>query len=159
MHTCYIGLGSNLGNREKNIRQAIEKIRQLEATEVTKISSLIETKPVGGPPQSMFLNGAIEIKTTLSPAQLLSHLQKIEAELGRGHGVKNAPRTIDLDILTFGRRRINQKNLIVPHPRMNEREFVLRPLREIVPKIIFSTRRHFILRAMSRTSRHSSRQV
>ncbi len=136
MFVCYIGLGSNLGNRKENIRLAIEKIKELKETTVTKISSLIETDPVGGPAQGKFLNAAIEIQTNLSAPELLRHLQKIESRLGRVRTVKNGPRTIDLDILFYGDKQINQEDLIVPHPRIKEREFVLAPLREIAPDIV-----------------------
>jgi 2-amino-4-hydroxy-6-hydroxymethyldihydropteridine diphosphokinase len=135
MLVCDIGLGSNLGDRKEYIRLAIEKIRELKETRVTKISSLIETEPVGGPPQEKFFNAAIEIQTNLSAPALLRHLQKIESQLGRVRTVKNGPRTIDLDILFYGDKQINQTNLIVPHPRIKEREFVLAPLREIAPGI------------------------
>ena len=136
MFICYIGLGSNLGDRALNIRLAIERIRQLNETKVTKISSIIETLPVGGPPQEKFLNAAIEIQTSLPAGELLTHLQRIEAELGRVRTVKDGPRTIDLDILFYADKQINGKDLIVPHPRIKEREFVLAPLREIAPDIV-----------------------
>lgn len=135
MPICYIGLGSNLGNRRKNIKLAIVKINNLKDTRVVKASSNIETKPLGGPPQGEFLNSVIEIETGLSPRRLLAGLQNIEQELGRKRAVKNGPRTIDLDILIFNNRKINEKGLIVPHPRILQREFVLGPLKEIAPDI------------------------
>lgn len=131
MTVCYIGLGSNLGERKANIESAIEKIRLLKDTLVTKISTIIESEPCGGPAQGEYLNSAIEIQTGLSPQELLSGLQNIEWELGRRRSVKNAARTIDLDILFFGNERINKNNLVLPHPRIKEREFVLVPLKEI----------------------------
>jgi 2-amino-4-hydroxy-6-hydroxymethyldihydropteridine diphosphokinase len=133
MPVCYLGIGSNLGNREENIAQAIEKVRQLPDTAVVKVSSLIETDPQGGPQQGLFLNAAMEIKTQLSPHQLLSALQKIENDLGRVRVVKNGPRTIDLDILLYDNLNLAEADLVIPHPRMKERDFVLRPLREIAP--------------------------
>lgn len=133
---CYIGLGSNLGDRALNIQLAIEKIRQIQDTKITKISSIIETLPVGGPPQEKFLNAAIEIQTNMSPRKLLKNLQMIESELGRLRTVKNGPRTIDLDILFCRDMQIREKDLIVPHPRIKEREFVLTPLREIAPDLV-----------------------
>jgi 2-amino-4-hydroxy-6-hydroxymethyldihydropteridine diphosphokinase len=133
MPICYLGIGSNLGNREENIAQAIEKVRQLPDTAVVKVSSLIETAPQGGPAQGLFLNAAMEVKTRLSPRQLLSALQKIEKDLGRARGVKNGPRTIDLDILLYGGLKLSQPDLTIPHPRIRERDFVLIPLREIAP--------------------------
>jgi len=133
---CYIGLGSNLGDRALNIQLAIEKIKQIQNTKITKISSIIETLPVGGPAQGKFLNAAIEIQTNMSPPELLKNLQTIESELGRLRTVKNGPRTIDLDILFCEDLQIREKDLIVPHPRIKEREFVLAPLREIAPDLV-----------------------
>jgi len=133
---CYIGLGSNLGDRALNIQLAIEKIKQIQNTKITKISSIIETLPVGGPAQGKFLNAAIEIQTNISCRELLKNLQTIESELGRLRTVKNGPRTIDLDILFCEDLQIREKDLIVPHPRIKEREFVLTPLREIAPGIV-----------------------
>ena len=129
---CYIGIGSNLGDRNKNIQDAIEKLRGTQGVEVKKISPIYETDPVGGPEQPMYLNSVIEIETGLEPMQLLFATQQIEAQLGRKRTVKNGPRTIDLDILTYGDRKIHERDLQIPHPRMNEREFVLKPLRDIL---------------------------
>jgi len=136
MVTCYLSLGSNLGERRENIAAAIFKIKQLKDTLITKVSSNIETEPVGGPIQGKFLNAAIEIQTNLSCRQLLGHLQAIEEELGRVRSVKDAPRTIDLDILLYADQKINEDDLIVPHPRMKEREFVILPLKEIAPRVV-----------------------
>lgn len=136
MPKCYIGIGSNLGQRKKNIELAIDKINRLSETKVAKISSVIETLPVGGPKQGKFLNAAIEIKTGLSPRKLLACLQEIEHGLGRKRVVKNGPRTIDLDILFYGDKKIKEKDLVVPHPRIKERQFVLVPLKEIAGNIV-----------------------
>ena len=138
MPICYIGLGSNIGDRQKNIQQAIQKISALKSTVLIKASSFIETKPVGGPEQNDFINAAIEIKTDLSPHELLSRLQEIESQLGRVRTVKNGPRSIDLDILIFDEQKITEADLVLPHPRIKEREFVLRPLREIAPHLVES---------------------
>ncbi len=132
MTQVYIGVGSNVGDRKRNIETAIEKLQNIEGVEVTRVSSLIETEPEGGPPQNKFLNGAIEIKTRLSPDGLLRQLKKIEKKLGRIRTVKNGPRSIDLDILTFGNRKINTPHLKIPHPRMHKRGFVMRPLKELL---------------------------
>ncbi len=128
---CYIGIGSNLGDREKYIGSAIEKLRAIKGVKVKKISNIHETDPVGGPRQGKYLNGALELETELEPRELLAKLQAIENELGRKRLVKNAPRTIDLDILLYGDKKINEPGLKVPHPRMREREFVMKPLKEI----------------------------
>lgn len=128
---CYIGIGSNLGDREKNINDAIQRLREAEGVRVKKVSPLYEIEPMGGPMQPKYLNGVIEIETGLGPRQLLFVTQKIENELGRKRTVKNGPRTIDLDILTYGDKEINEPDLQIPHPRMSERDFVQRPLRDI----------------------------
>ena len=128
---CYIGIGSNLGDRQKNMDTAIQRLRKTDAIEVNKASSIYETEPAGGPEQPRYLNGVLEIETDLAARQLLSVLQDIENQLGRERIVKNGPRTIDLDILTYGDHEIDEPGLKVPHPRMAEREFVQLPLREL----------------------------
>ncbi len=128
---CYIGVGSNLGDRRKNIETAIQGLRQTERIEVNRVSQIYETEPVGGPTQPKYLNGAIEIETGLEPRQLLSVLQKIEGDLGRKRTVRNGPRIIDLDILICGDKKIDEHDLKIPHPRMDERDFVLKPLKDL----------------------------
>lgn len=133
MYTCYIGVGANLGNRRKNIQSAIRKITALRKTKVIKISKLIKSDPLGGPPgQGKYLNGALKIKTKLSPITLLKELKKIEYELGRIKSVRNGPRVIDLDILLYADKIINTRTLVIPHPRMFSRDFVIRPLLEVL---------------------------
>lgn len=131
MTVCYIGIGSNLGDRRAYIDKAIRKLGAANGVEVKRVSSIYETDPVGGIAQGKFLNGVIEIETDLGPLGLLKELRGIEAKLGRVRGVKNGPRTIDLDILYFGGDRIDSADLVVPHPGINEREFVLKGLREL----------------------------
>ena len=129
---CYIAIGSNLGDRRKNIEDAIEKLRETEGVEVKKISNIYETEPVGGPAnQPRYLNGVIEIETVLKPRQILFATQEIENQLGRKRMFEAGPRTIDLDILTYGDKKIDEMDLKIPHPRMHEREFVLKPLRDL----------------------------
>lgn len=133
MNICYLSIGSNLGGRRENIKTAIEEINLLKNTKVIKASKLIQSKPQGGPlNQNDFLNGALKINTELSPAVLLKQLKKIERGLGRKRTVCNGPRIIDLDILLYGNKIIDTKRLIIPHPRMFERDFVLNPLAEII---------------------------
>ena len=133
MEICYLGVGSNVGNRGLNIKQAIRKINLLKDTRVLKTSRLIQTAPVGGAAnQPKFLNAALKINTGLSPLKLLKELKSIEKELGRVKGVRNAPRTIDLDILLYGDKVIRGKKLIIPHPRMFARDFVIKPLAEVI---------------------------
>lgn len=131
---CYIGIGSNLGDRDKNIQDAIQKLRDTSGVEVKRVSRIYETDPVGGPPQPKYMNGVIEIETELEPRQLLFATQKIENELGRKRMMKDGPRTIDLDILAYGDKEINEPDLKIPHPRMKERDFVLKPLNDILSK-------------------------
>ena len=120
-----------MGDRKKHIEDAIEKLKNIEGVEVKRVSSIYETEPVGGPKQGKYLNGAIEIETGLGPREFLGKLQDIEKELGRKKTVKNGPRTIDLDILLYGDNKIDEPDLKIPHPNMREREFVMKPLKEI----------------------------
>ncbi|MDD2679849.1 MAG: 2-amino-4-hydroxy-6-hydroxymethyldihydropteridine diphosphokinase [Candidatus Omnitrophica bacterium] len=133
MEICYLGVGSNLGNRRLNIKQAVKKINLLEETRVLKQSRLIQTEPVGGEAgQPKFLNAALKISTGLAPLKLLKALKSIEKELGRKKSARNAARTIDLDILLYGDRVTGTKRLIIPHPRMFARDFVIKPLAEVI---------------------------
>ena len=133
MSTCFLAMGSNLGNRRRYIRLALEKISKLKGSKIIKISKIIETNPCGcHPGQNKFLNAVLKIDTKLPPAILLKELQKIENKLGRKRLVRFGPRTIDLDILFYGNRVICRKNLEIPHPRMFERDFVLKPLAEVL---------------------------
>jgi 2-amino-4-hydroxy-6-hydroxymethyldihydropteridine diphosphokinase len=136
MVLCYIGLGSNLGDRQHNINTAVRKMKSLIQTKVRRISSVIETLPQGGPAQGFYLNVVAEIETGLDPYRLLVELHNIEMVLGRVRTVLNGPRTIDLDILTYGDICMEEEALCIPHPRMLEREFVLLPLQEIAPGVI-----------------------
>ncbi|MDD5422231.1 MAG: 2-amino-4-hydroxy-6-hydroxymethyldihydropteridine diphosphokinase [Candidatus Omnitrophota bacterium] len=131
MTTCYIGIGSNLGDRQDYINRAIEELKSHKDIRVRRVSSIYETEPAGGIQQGMFLNGVLEIDTDLGPKPLLKELNRIEAKLGRKRTIKNGPRTIDLDILYYGQDVIDEEGLVVPHPRINEREFVLQGLREL----------------------------
>lgn len=133
---CYIGIGSNLGDRQKYIESAVDGLKSVKGIEVKRISNIYETEPAGGPKQDKYLNGVIEIETTLEAKGLLRELQVIEKRLGRVRTVKNAPRTIDLDILLYGDRKINEPDLKIPHPRMRERDFVMRPLKELIGKSV-----------------------
>lgn len=129
--TVFIGVGSNLGDRKANIEKALELVNLIKGVKLLRVSSIYETEPQDGPPQGNFLNGVFEVKTTRSPFNLLNELQKIEKHLGKKRKVKNGPRAIDLDILTFGERKVNTRDLKIPHPRMHRREFVLQGLRQL----------------------------
>jgi len=131
MVKCYIGIGSNLGDRRGYIDRAIDELKRINGVRVIRISTIYETEAKSDILQGKFLNGVIEIETELKPQLLLKELNRIEENLGRKRTIKNAPRTIDLDILYYGEEKIDEKGLIVPHPRIQEREFVLRGLREL----------------------------
>ena len=135
-HTAYLSLGTNMGDKKKNLLEAIEKIGKLENTKVTSQSTILETEPFGYTEQDMFLNACIEIKTLFTPQELLEKLLNIELEMGRVRTIKWGPRIIDIDILFFDDEIIQDKNLAVPHPWISERMFVLEPLCEIAPNLI-----------------------
>jgi 2-amino-4-hydroxy-6-hydroxymethyldihydropteridine diphosphokinase len=131
MPLVYVGLGSNLGDREAFIRRALELLEGPEIA-VERVSSLRETDPVGYEDQPRFLNGAAALRTELSPRGLLEQLQAVERELGRDRsGPRFGPRTIDLDLLLYGDRVVREDGLEIPHPRLAERRFVLEPLSEL----------------------------
>lgn len=129
----YIALGSNLGRREKYLTDAAEHISRMTDTAIMRISDIYETEPVGNTEQGRFLNMAVSIDTAFEPLELLEELQKIETSLGRVRTVHWGPRTIDLDILLFNSLNIQLPRLVIPHPRMFERAFVLVPLKDILP--------------------------
>lgn len=135
-HSAYIAIGSNLGDKEKNLNNSIEKIQLNKAIRVTKVSTFIQTDPVGYLDQDIFLNGAIEVKTLLTPKQLIKYLLNIELELKRERIIKWGPRTIDLDVLLYDDMITCDEEIIIPHPRMHERLFVLKPLSEIAPFVV-----------------------
>jgi 2-amino-4-hydroxy-6-hydroxymethyldihydropteridine diphosphokinase len=130
MTIAYVGLGSNLGDRERLIREAAELIGAV------RLSTVIETEPWGHKDQPLFLNAVAELETRLAARQLLDHLLDVERRLGRERvGPQWGPRTIDLDLLLYGDQMLDEPGLVVPHPRLTEREFVLRPLVELVPTL------------------------
>ncbi|MFP3841416.1 2-amino-4-hydroxy-6-hydroxymethyldihydropteridine diphosphokinase [Bacillus safensis] len=134
-NTAYIALGSNIGKKETYLKEAVKKLHEHPEVQVELISSIYETTPVGYENQDDFLNMAVKITTSLRPEELLSLTQKIEQELGRTRDVRWGPRTADLDILLYNRENIETEQLVVPHPRMYERLFVLVPMSEICPEI------------------------
>ena len=137
MARAFVGVGSNLGDRETMLNEAVEALRELPETEVRAVSSFRDTAPVGMVDQPRFLNGAVELETGLEAAALLEALLGIERSLGRDRtGVSpGGPRTIDLDLLLYGEARIDEPGLEVPHPRLHERRFVLEPLTELDPAL------------------------
>ena len=132
MPLAYIGLGSNLGDRDATIRRALELLEADGEIEVAATSSLRETDPVGYEAQPRFLNGAAALRTDLSPRELLERMFAVERELGRTRsGQRFGPRTIDLDLLLYGQESIDEPGVRIPHPRLHERRFVLEPLAEL----------------------------
>lgn len=140
MKTAYLSLGSNLGDREANLRRALELLASPEIR-IRRVSSLYETEPQDLRHQPWFLNLAAEIETSLFPMQLLNRVQKIEKDMGRKRIVEKGPRTIDIDIVLFGNFTIDTPRLTTPHPRMQDRRFVLEPLAELAPDL-----RHPVIR-------------
>jgi 2-amino-4-hydroxy-6-hydroxymethyldihydropteridine diphosphokinase len=134
---AFIALGSNLGDREATIRSAVAELGATEDVEVVAVSSLAETEPVGYLDQPRFLNGAAELRTELPPRELLDLLLAVEARFGRDRsaGPPQGPRTLDLDLLLYGAERLEEPGLELPHPRLHERLFVLRPLAELDPAL------------------------
>ena len=141
MPRVYIGIGANLGDREATIHAALERLGAQEEIEVVRVSSLRETDPVGYADQPRFLNCAAELETRLTARDLLERMLAIERDLGRTrHGPRFGPRTIDLDLLLYGDALVDEPGLVVPHPRMTERAFVLEPLAELDPELVIPGR-------------------
>lgn len=132
---AFIGLGSNLGEREAMIRQALDELARLPATQLMRASSLYDTEPTGEVDQPNFLNAVAQLETELTARQLLWNLLLIEKRLGRVRTQRWGPRTIDLDLLLYGDEVIDEPDLIVPHPRLHERMFALEPLAELDPEL------------------------
>lgn len=133
----YIALGSNLGDRELNLLKAVAEVGRLPDSRVTALSSFYETSPVGAVTQDAFYNAVLRLSTGLDPFSLLAHLLRIEDEtFKRVRTIRQGPRRMDLDLLLYGDRAINEEGLVVPHPRMAERRFVLQPLCEIAPDLL-----------------------
>jgi 2-amino-4-hydroxy-6-hydroxymethyldihydropteridine diphosphokinase len=137
MTRAFVGLGSNLGDPRRQIEQALALLDAEDGVEVAAASSLRETEPVGYEEQPRFLNGAAEVRTSLSAQDLLQRLLTIERRLGRvrGEGPRFGPRTIDLDLLLYGEESRDEPGLVVPHPRLHERRFALEPLAELDPTL------------------------
>lgn len=135
MTVAYIGIGSNVGERSTFCRAAVQALLDAAGIEVTGVSSLYETSPLGGPPQRSFVNMVVRVETDLDPRGLLESCQMIERRLGREPSdIRWGPRVVDLDIMLFGEEKLNEPDLEIPHPRINQRRFVLVPLLEIDPQ-------------------------
>jgi 2-amino-4-hydroxy-6-hydroxymethyldihydropteridine diphosphokinase len=132
---AFLGLGSNIEDRLAHLRDAVRLLRDDEGIDVRRSSRVWETDPVGGPPQGDFLNAVIEVVSQAEPRALLASAHRVEAALGRERSVRWGPRTIDIDVLLIGDRTIDEPDLVVPHPRLAERAFVLLPLLELEPDL------------------------
>jgi 2-amino-4-hydroxy-6-hydroxymethyldihydropteridine diphosphokinase len=134
---AYVGLGANLGDRERTLREAVDSLGAEDGIEVVAVSTLRETKPVGVGEQPRFLNGALALDTPLGARELLDLLLAVEQRFGRVRTPgEHGPRTIDLDLLLYGDEQIGEPGLTVPHPRLHERRFVLEPLAELAPDLV-----------------------
>ena len=136
MHVAYIGFGSNIGDRLAYIQSAIHALSKTEGITLQRISSVYKTDPIGYETQAQFLNGAAAIQTHLPPLSLLHILKDIETTIGRQHRIRWGPREIDLDILIYGDMCLQTEKLVIPHPEMHRRRFVLAPLAEIAPDLV-----------------------
>ena len=136
MITAYLGLGSNLGDRAKNIQQALRDLASLPTIRVTAVSSFYETAPVGITDQPDFVNAVAAIETSLTPEELLDAVLTVEKKQGRVRTQRWGPRVIDVDVLTYGDERRVTPMLTLPHPRLGERAFVIVPLAEIAPNLV-----------------------
>ena len=141
MTRAYVGLGANLGDRERALRAAVDALAAEDGVEVVSVSVLRETEPVGVGQQPLYLNGAAELETTLTARRLLDRLLAVEQRLGRIRVPgEQGPRTLDLDLLLYGDEVIDEPGLTVPHPRLHERRFVLEPLAELAPGLVVAGR-------------------
>jgi len=131
---AHVSLGSNVGDRRAYLEDAVRSLGGYDGIHVVRVSSFLENPPVGGPPgQGMFLNAAAAVDTTLAPRALLRACNEVEDALGRTRRERWGPRTIDIDVLLYGDVVVDEPGLVIPHPRMHERTFVLMPLAEIAP--------------------------
>src|ERR1700722_1688499 len=154
MNTAYLSLGSNIGDRARNITHAFEQLAS-HSVRLVKQSSLYETEPVELREQDWFLNCVAEIETNLRPQELMQVLLNIERSMGRERTVPKGPRIIDVDILLFGSERVHESHLEIPHPRMADRRFVLVPLAEIAPETVHPVTKKTVQRLLEDTPDHS----
>jgi len=135
---AYLGLGSNLGDRLAHLQAAVDGLVGAPGVHVVAVSRVYETSPVGGPPQDDYLNAVVAVDTTLAARDLLSLAQRLEADAQRVRAERWGPRTLDVDVLLVGDERVDEPDLVVPHPRLRERAFVLVPLADVAPELVDS---------------------
>ena len=137
MTRAFVGLGANLGDRERTLREAVTALAAEDGVDVVAVSTLRETEPVGVGDQPLYLNGAAELETTLTARELLDRLLAVEQRFGRVRVPgRHAPRTLDLDLLLYGEEVVDEPGVTVPHPRLHDRRFVLEPLAELAPGLV-----------------------
>ncbi len=136
MTRAYLGLGSNLGDRLAHLQHAIDALDAVDGIDVVAVSRVYETAPVGGPDQDDFLNAVLAIDTELEPHALLAAVQAAEQAEQRVRTVRWGPRTLDVDVLRYGDEQVSTPDLVIPHPRVQERAFVLAPLHDVAPELV-----------------------
>lgn len=158
MKTVYLGLGSNVGEREAMLQRAVDVLHARDLR-VKRISPVYETEPLERRNQRWFLNAVVEAETELFPLQLLARIGRIEKQLGRKRLAEDSPRTLDIDILFFGRSVISLPLLEIPHPRLRERRFVLAPLAELAPDLRDPVTRRTVRELLGATAAQNVRQA
>jgi len=134
--TAFVGLGTNMGDKRANIKKAIAVLGGMKTVHIAGVAPVYRTAPVGYTAQDWFLNTVVKVETYLSPRELLAKLLGIEEKMGRKRTIRWGPRVIDLDLLLYGDRVVKEKDLVVPHPRLTERAFVVVPLADLAPDLI-----------------------
>jgi len=145
----FLSLGSNVGRRPENLRMALKLIGREPGIRIVRTSLLYSTAPVGYTAQRKFINGVLELRTRLSPRDLLGRLERIEERMGKSTPFRNGPRCIDIDVVLYGQRQVLESGLIVPHPRMHGRRFVLEPLAQIAARAIHPGLRRPVARILA----------
>ena len=156
MARVFVGIGSNEGDRLANISRAIQQLGQSPGVRLIQLATIQETEPVG-PPQGLFLNTVVELETVLSPRELLGLVKRLERELGRLPTAHRwGPRPIDLDLLLYDDQAISEQDLLIPHPQLHARRFVLEPLAQLAPELIHPVRKQTIAQLLHQCSNPSS---
>jgi 2-amino-4-hydroxy-6-hydroxymethyldihydropteridine diphosphokinase len=159
-HIAFISVGSNIGDRKANCQSGIEAVAASGSVELTGVSKFYETEPVDYVDQDWFVNAVLRIETALAPLQLLNTLKDIEKTAGRSESaLRFGPRILDLDILLFNDRVMKTDRLVIPHPRMHERRFVLKPICDIDPSVVHPLLKRSVQAIMGDLSDHASQQV
>ncbi len=153
---AFIGIGSNLGEKERNIRRAVDEIAVMPFTKLITVSSLYDSEPVGEVEQGNFVNAVALVETDLQARRLLWNLMLIEQRMGRVRTVRWGPRTIDLDIVIYGKNIVEEDGLVIPHPELEKRAFVLIPLLEIEPDLVHPRTKEPIRKLLKKVKPHSS---